>query len=447
MNKIKEFINTVVGSDNKIKKILLGIALTGLSFSVWHNYIKFIEIEEVYGIAKQNEIPTLNYSRWFSAAYQQEIEEYVVLNNLLSPFFIRVNNQINFSLFDQINLRGRIMGKDNYLYQDAYVNTYQAKDVLPEDELRRFVEKMKFVQDTLKKLNKEFIYIQAPGKVSYYPEFLPASFSATEADLNNYKILSKLLVEYKVNHIDFRSLFLKLKSTTPYPFFTRTGIHWSKYAQGVAMDSINNFIEASAKIDIPELYWDEVELDYGKYEDVDLEYLMNLFFRVSDDKYGYPKFKYESHKNKDVPTVLMIGDSYLGCLYWENFYNSFDSTSQFWLYNGTVYSPSFPDKIHKFQLDQLQVLKNSDVVMLGCTEPNIQGTSWSFINDTYDHYKNGIARPQHRIDYLKRVDSCKSMIQDSNIKEIEKYAKKQKVSMDSAQVIYCLWKIYKTRTL
>lgn len=426
---------------NSIRKILFGIVLLGLSCAIWQNYVPIFNIKKLDGSIKEDEHVPLNWKNWFSADYQLYVEKHIVLNNALSPFFIRVNNQIDYSLFDQLHISGGILGKENYLFDQEYINAYHGKDFVGEDVLRKYVEKIKFVQDTLRKLNKEFIYIQAPGKASYFPEYLPDSMSRKEADLSNYNRLSKLLIEYKINHIDFKPFFLKSKSTSEYPLFTQTGIHWSKYATGIVMDSINNFIEGTMKLNLPEVYWDEVELDYAKHDDADMEVVLNLLFKLSPTKYAYPKLKFEARENKDVPVVMMIGDSYMGNLYWGHFYESFDLKSQFWYYNTSVYSPGFSGKVHKYQLDEMECLKKSDIIILGSNEPNIKGVSWGFIDNAYNYFHNGNQVDLKRKDFMRRVDSCKAVIGEDELYKAEDLAKEQHISIDSAKTVLSIWKL------
>jgi hypothetical protein len=427
-----------------LKKILFVIFLTGLSTCIWNNYDAFFEIEKLSGSYKKTELLPLDVQTWLTSDYQHSVEEYFILNNSLSPFFIRIKNQVEYTLFDKVNISGGILGKDNYLYENVYIDSYYGRDFLGEQKLRSYVEKIKFVQDTLRKLNKEFIYIQCPGKASFFPEYIPDSLKGVVSDLNNYSILVKLLKEYNVNFIDFRPYFLKNKDHSPYPLFTHTGIHWSKYACYKVTDSINNYIENLLKIDLPEFYYNDIETDYARNEDDDLEHTMNLLFRVSDMKYGYPIIEKESPEKKDLPMVFMMGDSYLGALYSAvDFFEYFNPKSQYWYYNLYVYSLSRPERMHHYQLDQNQIIAHSDIIILGCTEPNIMGTSWDFINDTYDYYKFGyksLDNPKRK-SFMANVDSCKSRLTSSQVEQAIEEVKDQHISIDSAKTVYAINKM------
>lgn len=432
-----------MNSDKIYKRILYTAFIIIISCPVWSIKMKAMQFDKIQGSFKNTVLVDFNIENWFSADYQRSLEEHIVLNNHLSSIFIRISNQIDYSLFNEVHIAKGFMGKDKYMYEHAYIETYYGRDFVGEEKLRNYVRKIKFVQDTLRKLNKEFIYIQAPGKGSFFPEYIPESFKYGNTEVTNYYTLKKLLDEYGINHIDFRPYFLENKYKSKYPLFTQPGIHWSKYAMALVMDSINNFIEKGNNIDLPEISWDNVDIEYAKYEDNDLGDVLNLIFPISSEKYAYPRLVFEPHKNKDTPKVLMVGDSYLGTLYEDGFYRSFDSTSQFWFYNTSVLSLSFPHKLHKYQLKQLDVLRKSDIVILGCAEHNIEGQSWSFIENVYQYYAYGKTMSAYEISFMKKVDSCKGLsgneiLSTSEIKEI---SDDQGVSMDSAKTIKWLWKL------
>lgn len=435
---------------NKIyRTVLLVLSLIFISCGIWSAKMKFFQMDKLEGFFEQHAVAELNVSNWFSGDYQKSLDEYIIMNTHISPFFIKLSNQIDYSLFGKLHGSQGVTGKDGNLFQRVYIEAYYGQDFCGEDYLTEYVKKMKFIQDTLQKLNKEFIYIQAPGKASFYPEYIPDSMRRPVV-ATNYDVLSKLLDEYKVKHIDFKPFFLANKNKSQYPLYTRTGIHWSKYAMALVMDSMTRFIERDKNIDMANLYWDDMEVTPAQYEDKDLESIMNLLYPMYSDKYAYPILKVEPLKGKVTPKMLMIGDSYMGNLYWDHYFESYDSTSQYWFYNNSVYSLSFPDKRHKYQLNQIDVINKSDIIMLGCTEPNIRGMSWNFIDKVYDYYKYGKLNNQVDIDFLSDVDSTREVIKAKGLfgADINAISNNQHISLDSALTVQSLWVIdQKRRTI
>ncbi len=432
-----------------IKKILFVLLLLLLSCPLWQYAIPVFHISPLSGAYVKKEMQPLTAVNWLTADFQKSTEEYVILNNPLGPFFVSVKNQLEYSLFDKLNISRGVLGKHNYMYEQVFIDTYYGRDFIGKEALLEYVGKMKFIQDTLRALNKEFIYIQCPGKASFYPEFIPDSLKGPITQKTNYNELIKLLDEFKINYIDFAPVFLKAKDNSPYPLFTQTGIHWSVYSNVGVMDSINNFIETTMNLDLPEVYAESYELDYARDPDGDLEYITNLFYKISDIQYAYPKLKIESPKNKDLPIVCMVSDSYMGNLYHKmNFFDSFNKKSQFWFYNGSVYSYLFKDRMHPYQIDQDKTIADSDIIIVSCTEPNVSYRSWDFIDETYDYYKYGlkIKDSKKKHDFLIAAQKLKATFNENQIKKAIKEARKLGISDDSAVTIYSFWE-YQFRNL
>lgn len=431
-------------SGSLIRNILFSLFLLGISVCIWNTSNVFFSVEKLSGSFINKEMLSLNMEHWFSSDYQHSVEEFVILNNPISPFFVRVKNQLEYSLFDKVNISGGVLGKEKYLYEKVYIDAYYGRDYLGEETLRDYVQKMKFVQDTLRKLNKEFLFIQCPGKASFFPEYIPDSLKESGVITTNYTTLVKLLNEYDVNFIDFKPYFLENKYRSAYPLFTHTGIHWSKYATYLVVDSITNYLEYTLKLDLPEFKLKDIETDYARGEDDDLEHTMNLMCRVSPMKYGYPIIHVDSVEDKKLPRVFMMSDSYLGALYTAmHFFEFFNPKSQYWFYNIYAFSLSKHERMHRFQLDQNQIIDQSDIVLVGSNEPNVRGLSWGFINEMYNHYKFGCKDrlSENRFRFMAQVDSCKKHMTQEQIKIAVNSVENQNLTLDSAKTVYAINKV------
>ena len=168
-----------------VRYILFSFFLIALSCSFWSAEIRAFQFDRLDGSVEKKYISELNFLNWFSGEYQNSIDEYWALNNHLTPFFIKLNNQLNYSLFTKLSVDQCIIGDEMFLFHKIYVNTYYGRDFIGEEKLVEYVKKMKFLQDTLQKLNKEFIYIQAPGKASHFSEYIPDSLKKGSTTVTN----------------------------------------------------------------------------------------------------------------------------------------------------------------------------------------------------------------------------------------------------------------------
>ena len=75
-------------------------------------------------------------------------------------------------------------------------------DYIGYDSINRILKQIKLVGDTLKKLNVDLLSIYAPGKGSFYKEFIPNRYVQEDYKLN-HPVYKKITLDYGLNHIDF----------------------------------------------------------------------------------------------------------------------------------------------------------------------------------------------------------------------------------------------------
>ena len=84
--------------------VLLFIPILQMQFSV-------VNVKPLNGAIKSVERPNINFSSWFSEDFQSQAEKY--LNQIFGfrNWFVRLNNQVNYSLFNIAQAKGVIVGK------------------------------------------------------------------------------------------------------------------------------------------------------------------------------------------------------------------------------------------------------------------------------------------------------------------------------------------------
>ncbi|MFT4755623.1 MAG: hypothetical protein ACI91R_000259, partial [Vicingaceae bacterium] len=90
----------------------------------------FVELEDLSGSYKKEKIktPVLSLNNLKSGDYQKLSSKYWKNEHGFRNFFIRLNNQVNFSLFDKANANGTIVCKDNVLITEGDIKSYLGKD-------------------------------------------------------------------------------------------------------------------------------------------------------------------------------------------------------------------------------------------------------------------------------------------------------------------------------
>ena len=84
--------------------------------------------------------------------------------------FVRINNQIDYSLFNIPNSEGIVIGKEGYLFEKDYIRTCLGKDFLGKSVIDKKLLRTKFIQEFLKTKNIDLIIVFEPGKASFFPQ-------------------------------------------------------------------------------------------------------------------------------------------------------------------------------------------------------------------------------------------------------------------------------------
>ncbi|HKJ78660.1 MAG TPA: hypothetical protein VKA10_03950 [Prolixibacteraceae bacterium] len=425
----------------KIRKGLLLVILILLVLPALQSKFHFVRLAPLKGAISEPEKEYLNLSGWFSGSYQEGEEKY--LNNSFGfrSWFIRINNQLTFSLFNKAKANGVVVGKKNYLFEENYIKAYYGKDFIGRDSIIHRMQRLKFIQDTLAKLNKDLVVIFAAGKGSFFPEYFPEKYK-TEKGTTNYETYVEMVQEFEIPHIDFNRYFVENKNNKEYPLYPQYGIHWSYYGMGLAADSIIHFIENKRNIDMPDLYWTKVEISQPKESDYDIADGMNILNRLKSYDMAYPDFKIESDSGKIKPSILVISDSYYWGMYNFGITNAF-SNSHFWFYNRQIYPDSYQSPLETNQVDLKEEIDQHDVFVLMATEATLPEFGWGFIENTFNLFKGNKQSAEYDAEFQQKVINLKNYIRTDKkwMEQIERKANEKNVSVDSMLTLDAIWQI------
>jgi hypothetical protein len=426
---------------NTMKGFLFCAILGLLLIPMIQSKFEFVKLAPLKGAITQPDDAHISIGGWFSGDYQQKKEHYLNETFGFRNLFIRINNQIAFGLFNKAKANGVIIGKHNYLYEENYIKAYYGTDFIGVDSITHRIERLKFIQDTLSKLNKTLIVVFAAGKGSFYPEYFPNGY-IKEKSTTNYEYHLKLAKQSGLNYIDFNKYFIENKTKSKYPLYPQYGIHWSNYGACIAADSMIKFIEKIRGIDMPNLYWNDIELADARESDYDIADGMNMLFKLKSFKMAYPVVMIQSDSGKTKPSAIVIADSY----YWLMFGNTFSralSNNQFWFYNKQVYPEYYQNGLETSQVNLKDEIQKHDVIIIMATEATLPGLGWGFIENTYDFFKGKKSESEFDAEFQQKVLNLRNYIKsDKNwMEQIEKKATLNKVSVDSMLTLDAIWLI------
>jgi hypothetical protein len=372
----------------KLKYIAFALMVILLAIPSLEGYFDMVPSRELQGDFTASSRPSFTLSSWFSMKYQNELEPYIEENIGFHNELIRLNNQLDFSLFGKPNAEGVVLGKEGQLFEADYIRAYLGRDFVGDDIIERKTRRLKFLQEHLKReFNTDLIVIFEPGKASIYPEYIPERFNISEKTISNYEAYVGKFNEYGVKYIDLNKYFKSIKDTLLYPAFTKNGIHWSIYSMTFAADSIIQYIENARDIKMPEARIIKWELsDTPQRTDNDVSKTLNLICEPGMETLAYPVYQFSQVPGHVKPMVLVIGDSF----YWNIFntripQNLFQNEA-FWYFFNKVYPDYYLSPKYVKDLDLGSEVEKQDVVLLTVTERFQYKFDWGFIDELYQLY-------------------------------------------------------------
>ena len=368
---------------NTIKQFLMGLILLTLLAPFIQKTTHLITVKPLNGAITQAEDGFFNINDWFNTTYQEKQENYIKETFGFREWFIRLNNQLAFSIYNEARANGVIIGKQNYLFEQNYISAYYGSDFIGEDSIQNRMKKLSIVQDSLKQLGKELIIVFAAGKGSFYPEYFPDALTQSHKGITNYERYRYHAKQHQLDYVDFHDFFLKNKTKSTYPLYPQYGIHWSYYGMCLVADSLTRYIEQKRNVDLPNITWKTIEKDQPRDTDYDIADGMNLVQTLKSFNMGYPKIFYTSPQKKDDVGLLVVSDSFYWGLFNMGLSNQF-SPGHFWFYNQEIYPDHYTTPTTTDQIDLRTELLKHDVIVLMATEATLPNFGWGFIEKAYN---------------------------------------------------------------
>jgi hypothetical protein len=345
--------------------------------------LNFINEKKLGGWVPPSPNVDFNWTDWFNRPYQVKKEAYLNDNFGLRNTLVRSYNQLLFSAFKKPTMQGIFVGKHGFLFDSLYTKCYYGYDFIGEKNADSLFYKIKYLQDTLAKLNKTLFVVFCPNKSAVLNEYLPESMRLKKT-LSNYDYMTKLAQEKNINLIDFHKWFLSQKRKAIYPLYPKYGIHWSSYYENLVADSIIHYIEGKRMIDLPDLHFSPPEwCDTCRENDCDLLDGMNLFVNPGNYRMPYSNIGVTEKKGQTKCSFLAISDSYWYNIIAKQIPGKVFNNANFWFY--------FRDNISGMNeyisgVEKLNVkdeIMNRDVIMLMGTETNYGTIGYGFVQQAY----------------------------------------------------------------
>lgn len=420
--------------ERRTKYILLILIVIGLVAPLIQYQTRLITVKKLHGSFIKNPKPEFSFSSWFDNSFQNQYDSYFNQQFGFRPDFVRLHNQLDYTLFGETNANGVIVGKDEYLYEKAYIESYLGDNYIGNVKIISKLNTIDSIYQILKQHQTELLIIIAPGKGYFYPEYIPEEM-LHERGRTNYEDYIEKLAKMDIPYIDFNDLFLKMKDTSSIVIYPKTGIHWSQGIIPYIMDTIIYKIENSLNKNLPNVIVNSVQISRkADKQDADIEKGLNLFLPLKIPKMQYPEVSFEFGTAYDKPKVISVADSYFWQLFNKGISTKVFDDGAFWYYYKQVYPNSLNGDLFIEDIAVRQELFKADLVILMCTETNLYKFPFGFENSMeYTKFDLPIleTNTQNLMNYI-RTDAAW-------MKHIEKKAAQNNIPVDSALFLDALF--------
>jgi hypothetical protein len=397
---------------------------------------KLFPEEKLGGAVVYAKDTTFTWHDWFTGDYELAKGNYINDNFGFRNWFVKLKNEIYYEAFGKLFANTVVEGKSGFLYELKYFVAHAGVDYIGDKAINERFEMVKLIQDSLAKHGVHLLIIFAPGKASYYPEYITPPYDTPSVRTNYFKSI-EAAKKMGINYIDFNGWFMQLKPHAKYPLYPKTGIHWSIYAMHIAFDSITHYMEKllNKKLATFKIYKVEMR-DTLPYTEQDVAAGLNLLSDLPHFKMANPHIIWPDTEHSFRPRVLTIADSYWMCLYDLGLPRIVYSHNQFWYGNREVLDYDSNKNGDTKDIDIKSAIEKQDVVIIMATEANYGRLGYNFIEEVYSIYKYGpekYAEMRKAIRKRKDIDEIRIYIKNDPdwFEKIKKQAINANIDLDS----------------
>ncbi|MCB0338261.1 MAG: hypothetical protein KDD53_01595 [Bdellovibrionales bacterium] len=248
---------------------------------------------------------------------QADIEKRALAKSKLRGYFVRTDNQINYSLFNQLNNNyktGNILGANGAVFSAEELENFNRLNLVEDSKLERLARNLAVLQSLLAKRNITFLFIFSPNRLTLYPEIVLPEYviSSRRAELSNYDRLRPKLEQYGVQYLNGEKILREASLRTGLPMYGAGGFHYNAYAACIMAQSLVKRISSLSGRKLRVIQCDPARLPRKRgVDDYELVRISNLW------RFSYPPLISPIPANKTLadgdeyqPSVFMEGTSF-----------------------------------------------------------------------------------------------------------------------------------------
>ena len=379
----------------QIKQLLFIAILLLLCFPYLQRELKVVDEKPISGYFKPVAEPSfdsLRLSSWKTGKFQEDYISRLTNHLGFRSGLLRINNQVDYSLFGLTHTEGYIKGKERKFLQEEYISEYLGTYFIGRTALQQKLQKLRSVSDSLRSNGIGMLLVLEPSKVICFPEDIPPRFLKSRNHESNYSFISKRLNTYGISHIDMSKWFRMMRDTSRLPLFSPYGMHWSVYGEFVSLDTLMRGLEKVSGKVMPHIKISSMKFSDSLWQtDNDIGRLLNLALDLKKISMPYPILHFNREGTDTSARVLIIADSYYETML-RDVKEPLFAKSEFWFYNSKLF-PFIDDYHNPVYIDKDNLISKYikfNVILLMTSDINMHAFLWDFIEEAWAAFHPGI---------------------------------------------------------
>jgi len=380
--------------------IVMGLFLLLLWLPLTQTAIRWLPEAPLAGVEKSPRPPVFRPAAWWDGSLQERFEPWFNAKVGLRGWMVRTYNQIHFALWRRFAGSGTkvVLGRNDVLFEKAYVDAYQAPRERKERELRDVCHGVRELQDRLAARGIAFLLVIAPSKAEILPEYLPGGMDVAgrRERRSTRERMAPLLDEYGIHHLDAHEWFRQWKTNEGVTLFPRGGTHWNHYAAARVVELTLEALRGQTKRPLPEFrVTGAVTNDRVWGADNDLGELLNLW---TCRRFTGPQVHPVTARTPcdPLPDILLVGDSFVLTLTRvmdeEKLYRKRDT---FYYFNRRFgYPGEVEQALDRRQMDLAAELEGRDAVVIEISEYWLPRIGFGFVKAALKALGEGVEEVQ-----------------------------------------------------
>ncbi len=328
---------------------------------------------------------------YFNGKAQAKFDRLSQQNFFGHDLWVTLHNEWDYRIWNHLNVHEVVVGEDGYLFEQSYIdNLYGIHRFAQMERLEERKENIVFTDSLLKTKSKQLVFLLMPAKSFLYPDKISGYKNEFVPDKHIHDDFLKFAKANEIKVLNFLDYFQNHK--LGHPAFPKQGIHLSKYAETMVLDSLLSFLEAETALDLYDYEFTDIEMSQQpRGRDDDIGQVLNLINPIPlTEELAYREFKFNRVDTLNTPDVLVIGDSSFWGIY-PNISNYYlFGNHEFWYRKNEMFSIDITTQMYTDPQICLASIEKFDYVFIMINNTDVDFVGWNYFEKVKSEFLKGL---------------------------------------------------------